>query len=102
MIVEIGSDAPPDETPAILQCEDTYPDFDAHREHFVGLVDGLRSWLEGEEGRFPSLGSESPVRRWLVHLLWHKLVFHAKYEENFGRLVGVRSHGKGGSRKPNG
>ena len=105
LIVEIGaigSDAPPDEAPAILQCEDTYPDFDANHEHFVGLVDRLRSWLDGEERPFPSLGSASPVKRWLVHLLWHKLVFHAKYEESFGKLVGELPHGKGGSRKPNG
>ena len=98
----IGSDVAPDEAPAILQCEDTYPDFDANHEHFVGLVDRLRSRLGGEEEQFPTLGSTSPVKRWLVHLLWHKLVFHAKYEENFGKLVGERPHGKGGSRNPNG
>jgi len=105
LIVEIGtigSDAPPDEAVSILQCEDTYPDFNANHEHFVGLVGCLRSWLDGEKGQFPSLGSASPVKRWLVRLLWHKLVFHAKYEENFGKFIGERPHGKDGSRKPNG
>jgi hypothetical protein len=96
----IGSAALPDEAPSILQCEDTYPDFDANREHFEGLVERLRSWLDGQEGPLPSLKAASPVTRWLVHLLWHKLVFHANYEENFGKLVGQRSHGRSGSKKP--
>ena len=105
LIVEIGaigSDAPPDEARPILQCEDTYPDFDANHEHFMGLVKRLRSWLDGEEGQFPEIRPASPVKRWLVHLLWHKLIFHARYEENFGKSVGMRPLGKHGSKKPEG
>ncbi|MFC1452254.1 hypothetical protein ACFLSJ_02795 [Verrucomicrobiota bacterium] len=103
LIVEIGaidSDAAREEASAILQCEDTYPDFEANHEHFVDLVRRLRSWLDGEEGQIPSLGPSSPVGRWLVHLLWHKLVFHARYEENFAKLVGERPHGRSGSKRP--
>ena len=105
LIVEIGaigSEVSPEEAPPILQCEDTYPDFDANHEHFTDLLEGLRLWLDGHEETRPSLGEASPVKRWLVHLLWHKLVFHARYEENFAKLVGERPHGKSGSKKPNG
>ena len=103
LIVEIGSidtGAPPDETPAILECEDTYPDFDANRKHFSDLLERLRLWQDGNEEVFPSLGETSPVKLWLAHLLWHKLVFHSQYEGNFAKLVGVRTHGKSGSKKP--
>jgi hypothetical protein len=103
LIVEIGAidghDAP-QEAPPILQCDDTWPDFHANHEHFVGLLGRLRRWVDGAAGELPSLGSRSLVKRWLVHLLWHKLVFYARYEENFAKLVGARPHGKAGSRKP--
>ena len=97
----IGSEAPAEARP-ILQCEDTYPDFDANREHFTDLLERLRLWLDGHEGALPSLGEASPVKRWLVHLLRHKLVFHARYEEGFAKLVGRRPHGRAGTKKPNG
>ncbi len=105
LIVEIGaigSDAPPGDTPPFLQCEDTYPDFDANHKHFTGLLKRLRLWLDGHGGSLPSLGETSAVKRWLVHVLWHKLVFHARLEENCAKLVGERPHGKSGSRRPNG
>lgn len=101
LIVEIGSGARLDEAPPILQCEDTYADFDANHRHFGDLVERLRAWLGGDNEQFPNLGPGSPAQRWLMHLLWHKLVFHAKYEENFGKLLGGRPHGKAGSRVPN-
>ncbi len=84
----------------MLQCEDTYPDFDANHRHFTGLLEDLRRWLDGHEGTHPSLGAPSPVKHWLVRLLRHKLVFHGRYEENFAKLVGERPHGKSGSRQP--
>ena len=96
----IGSDAYHGDAPSFLQCEDTYPDFDANHQHFVRLLERLRLWHEGKEESFPSLGPTSPVKRWLVHLLWHQLVFKARYEENFGKFVGERPHGKSGSKKP--
>ena len=105
LIVEIGaigSDASPGDISPFLQCEDTYPDFDANHEHFTDLVKRLRLWLDGHEEVLPSLGEMSPVQRWLLHLLWHKLVFHARYEENFAKLVGERPHGRSGSKRPNG
>ena len=40
LIAEIGaidSDLPRNQAPAILQCEDTYPDFDANHKHFTRL-----------------------------------------------------------------
>ena len=98
----IGSDGPPGDVMPLLQCEDTYPDFDANHEHYTDLLERLRLWLDGNEGAVPSLGETSPVKRWLVHLLRHKLVFHATYEENFAKLVGKGAHGKSGSKKPGG
>ncbi|MDP6113685.1 MAG: hypothetical protein QGG53_17640 [Planctomycetota bacterium] len=101
-IGSIGSDAPLGEVQSILDCEDTYPDFDADYEHFIELLENLQLWLDGDGEALPHLGEMSPVKRWLAHLLRHKLVFHARYEENFAKLVGKRPHGKSGSRKPNG
>ena len=103
LIVEIGaidSEAPSEEAPSILQCEDTYPDFDANHEHYTELLKRLGLWLEGHEETLPSLGEATPVKRWLVHLLRHKLIFHATYEENFAKLVGEQASGKSGSRRP--
>jgi len=98
----LGSSAPPGDTPPFLQCEDTYPDFVANHRHFTDLLQRLRRWLDGHKGSVQSLGEMSPVKRWLVHLLWHKLVFHATHEENFAKLVGARQHGKSGSKRPDG
>lgn len=105
LIVEIGaigSGAPPDGVPGFLQCEDTYPDFDANHRHFTELLGHLQLWLDGNEGAVPSLGETSPVKQWLVHLLRHNLLFHSQYEDNFAKLVGKRPHGKSGTKKPNG
>lgn len=96
----IGSDPIRDDAPPILQCEDTYPDFAANHEHFTALLERLQRWLAGEADTIPTLGTTTPVKHWLVHLLRHKLVFLARHEENFARLVGERPHGKSGSRKP--
>ena len=96
----IGSGVACDAASPILQCEDTYPDFASNREHFAGLLECLQRWLNGEEDAVPALGAATPVKHWLAHLLRHKLVFHARYEENFAKLVGERPHGKSGSRKP--
>ena len=97
----IGSGTRPAEAPPILQCEETYPDFDANHKHFADLLERLRGWMDGDEGLLPSLGQTSPVKLWIAHLLWHKLVFHSRYEGNFAKLVGERSHGKSGTKKPN-
>lgn len=96
----IGSGDPPSDPPPILQCEDTYPDFVANGRHFTALVDRLRRWLDGDAEQLPSLRASSPVERWLIHLLWHKLVFHARYEGNFAKLVGQRPGGRSGTRRP--
>ena len=98
----IGSNASTCDDSPILQCEDTYPDFDANYRHYTGLVQRLKSWMDGREELFPSFGLPSPITRWLVHLLWHKLVFQATYEENFSKLVGKKPHGKSGLKKPMG
>lgn len=103
LIAEIGTlgsaTTPRSAAPPILQCEDTYPDFAANREHFTGLLKRLQQWLDGQEHALPSFGATTPVKHWLVHLLRHKLEFQARYEENFGKFVGLRLHGKSGSRK---
>ena len=88
--------------PVFLQCENTYPDFAVSQQQYVRLTEKLHQWLEGTTDQLPIIENPSPIQRWLVHILWHKLIFHAKYEENFGKLVGERPHGKGGSRRPNG
>ncbi len=98
----IGSEASTGQAPSILQCEDTYPDFDANREHLAGLLRDLEEWLKGQEDKLPSLGPASPVKHWLLNLLRHKLIFCSKYEKNFAKLVGARPHGKPGSKKPTG
>ena len=103
LIVEIGaidSDSPPDEAPAILLCEDTYPDFDANHEHFTDLLKRLQLWLEGHDNAIRFLGDATPEKKWLMHILRHKLVFHSTYEENFSKFVGQRAHGRSGARKP--
>jgi len=96
----IGSGAIPDDTSPFLQCEDTYPDFTANCEHFTDMLNRLRLWMEGNEGMRLPIGERSPVKRWLVHLLWHKLSFHAKYEGNFAKMVGRRPYGRSGSKRP--
>jgi len=98
----IGSGAPPEGDHPILQCEDTYPDFDANREHFTDLLERLGLWLDGHEDALPAIDRTSPVKQWLVHLLRHKLAFLAKYEQDFGKYVGAQPHGKSGSKKPRG
>ncbi len=105
LIVEIGaidSGTPTDEASAILQCENTYPDFEAIQKHFSNLLESLQLWRRGNSNALPGLGERTPEKEWLVHLLWHKLVFHSTYEENFAKLVGERPHGKSGIRKPTG
>lgn len=96
----IGSAPAPSEALPILQCEDTYPDFDANGRHFTEFLGSLKLWMDGNEESLPTLGETSPVKRWLVHLLRHQLVFNARYEENFAKLVGQRAHGKSGTKKP--
>ena len=98
----IGSDTPPDEASGILQCEDTYPDFRANGNHFTSLLETLQLWRDGDDTALASLGCRTPEKEWLVHLLQHKLLFHAKYEENFAKLIGERTAGRPGTKKPNG
>ena len=103
LIAEIGniaSTAVSNKASGFLQCDDTYPDFAANRQCFTDLIQCLERWLDGQEGELSALGSTTPVKHWLVHLLWHKLTFHARYEENFAKLVGQRPHGKSGTKEP--
>ncbi len=96
----IGSDQFSGDIPSFLQCEHTYPDFAANLQQYKRLTDKLRQWLDGCAVQLPAIEASSHVQRWLVHILWHKLVFHGTYEENFGKMVGVRSHGKSGTKHP--
>lgn len=104
LLVEIGAigTEAPEESPSFLQCEDTYPNFEANHQHFTHLLERLQAWLDGDDASLPSVGDRPPVKQWLVQLLRHKLLFHARYEENFAKLIGARPHGKPGSRLPNG
>lgn len=77
---------------SFLQCEDTYPDFDANQKHFADLLERLQLWQKGHDDALPALGSATPEKRWLAHLLWHKLVFHSMYEENFAKLIAIVRH----------
>ena len=94
LIDEIGaidSDRCGHEVSGFLQCEDTYPDFDANRRHFQSLLERLRLSADDDNIMETGRAQVSRVQRWLVHLLWHKLIFHSQYEENFAKLVGMRA-----------
>ena len=96
----IGANAPLNLSASILQCEDTYPDFAAYRAHYRRLRADLRAWLDGQVELFPALAPATPLKHWLVHLLWHQLGFSAQYEGNCARLFGGREHGKEGTGRP--
>lgn len=103
IIIEIGAigkESPDDGMPVILQCEDTYPNLEAYRDHFVDLLDRFQRWLDGDADCLPSLGQMKSVNRWLVHLLRHQLVFQSTYEDNFAKLLGGKPHGLSGSKRP--
>ena len=86
--------------PSFLQCDDTYPDFTVAREWYSHLKDAFRKWLDGDTNLLNTLQTPSPTQRWLMHILWHKLVFHGTYEQTFGRMVGSQPHGKSGTKQP--
>ena len=103
LIIEIGninSQTSHHSAASFLQCENTYPDYKANRNHFQYLTGALRAWLKGNVNAYPDLGETTPIKHWLVHILLHKLNFHAKYEENFGKYMGLRHHGKSGTKLP--
>jgi hypothetical protein len=85
-----------DVTP-FLQCEDTYPDFKYTGKEYHRLKSMLRQWLDGDDDRLQDLQNTSPVQRWLLHILWHKLVFHGTYEEVFRRMINEHPHGRSGT-----
>ena len=97
---ETGRDCPSGAESGFLQCEDTYPDFTASGRSFDVITSQLQAWLDGGEDAVAALGATTPVKHWLLRILWHKLVFQAQYEENFSRLVGKRAHGRAGTARP--
>ncbi|HIJ64708.1 MAG TPA: hypothetical protein HPP77_02050 [Candidatus Hydrogenedentes bacterium] len=69
-----------DKVPGFLQCVDTYPNPDEVTGWQRAFVAALRGWWRGErlEGNVANevnqrLGEPTPVKRWLVRLLVHKL-----------------------------
>jgi hypothetical protein len=100
LLVEIGAiDSQPytGEVPSYLQCEDTYPNFEILHQQYWQLRNTYQLWLAGRRDLILDLKNPTPIQVWLMHILWHKLVFHGTYEETFGKLVGERPHGKSGT-----
>lgn len=95
----IGSDNDaPTAYPGILQCEDTYPDFEFCSMWFKDFISRLDQWLAGNTEAMHELGPSTPVRHWLAHLWRHRLLFESGQDENgFHRMVGFRPAGRSGS-----
>ena len=69
-----------DEVPGFLRCEDTYPNQHQASQWWQAFLVALRAWwrakpTEGEVAVAVSrdLGEATPVKRWLVRLLVHRL-----------------------------
>ena len=99
LIAQIGHLDPDMASSSVLQCEDTYPDIDAHRHWYEAFMVSLTRWREGYADALPELGEATPVKHWLVGILQHKLRQYEKHDP-FGHMVGARPYGKSGTRKP--
>lgn len=94
-IGSLGSQAEPDYDAPILQCDDTYPDFGACEAWYKAFVSSLNAWLDGDGQTVGELGEVTPVKRWLVRILLHKVRLYEQHNP-FGRLVGIKPAGKSG------
>ncbi len=83
-----------DVVPGFLQCEDTYPNHEQAAQWYVPFCRALRGWWQGqpEDGGVADdvnrrLGTDTPVKRWLVRLLLHKIKRLELNGERFTHLV---------------
>ena len=104
LVQEIGAidqqDVPaPDSN--ILQCEDTYPDFESCSAWFDSFISRLDEWLSGSDAAAPELGESNPVKRWLASILRHKLLFTfvEQTDNPAAKLIGRKAAGRSGSRR---
>jgi len=107
LVHEIGAIDRPDDSPSdspILQCEDTYPDFQSCSAWFDDFISRVEAWLAGNVGAAPELGEPTPVKLWLASLLRHKLLFtFVEQSENpAAKLIGRAAAGRSGTRGPEG
>jgi len=91
----VGSEQPPGYGRSILQCDDTYPSQASARAWHEAFVASLSSWLDGAEDAVPELGPATPVKRWLVRLLYHRLELYGGYT----RYVAGVPRGRNGTRR---
>jgi len=87
----IGVDIRPDFTRSILQCEETYPDFEACRKWHAAFVTALDSWLGRDADAVPILGEVTPAKHWLVAMLRYRLRIYEGYTQYVAGNPGGRS-----------
>lgn len=93
---------PGEPVPGFLQCEDTYPDHDKVASWYADFCAALEAWWKGETASgivandvAERLGEPTPLKRWLVRLLRHKLRNYEKGQ--FGSLVHPNNSHKRGT-----
>jgi hypothetical protein len=95
LLLEIGAIGTTD-TPGfdqrLLDCDDTYPDFEQAREWEAALLNRLASWLAGDSDAVPELGPVTPTKHWLAGLLHYRLMLM----DDWSRFVGGRPTGHSG------
>jgi len=107
LVHEIGAIDRPDDSPddsPVLQCEDTYPDFQSCSAWFDDFIFRVEAWLAGSADAAPELGGPAPVKRWLAGVLRHKLLFTfvEQTENPAAKLIGRAAAGRSGTRGPEG
>jgi len=88
-----GTDRAPDFSRSLLDCEDTYPDFDVARTWEADCLDRLSRWLKGEIDAVPALGPPTSVKLWLVGLLRYRLELMAPWT----RFIAGQPSGRSGA-----
>jgi len=88
----IGTTDTPDFNQRLLDCDDTYPDFEQAREWETTLLNRLASWLVGDSDAVPELGPVTPTKHWLAGLLRYRLTLM----DNWSRFIGGRPKGRTG------
>jgi len=88
----VGTTDTPDFRQQILDCDDTYPDFERAREWETALLNKLASWLSGDSDAVPELGPVTPTKHWLAGLLRYRLMLM----DDWSRFIGGRPTGHSG------
>ncbi len=88
----IGTTDTPDFDQRLLDCDDTYPDFEQAREWEAALLNRLASWLAGDSDAVPELGPVTPTKHWLAGLLRYRLMLM----DDWTRFIGGRPRGRSG------